>query len=391
MLVGRSNRLAAKVMHFREGAELSPDALELAVVVPTFNEVANIVALVDAIQAALHRHAFEIIIVDDDSPDGTADCVREIARRNIHVRCIQRIGRRGLSGAVVEGALATAAPIVAVIDGDMQHDEKVLPVMLETLRSQELDVVVGSRYLEGSEIADWSGGRLRLSKLATALACRVTGVVLSDPMSGFFMIRTDVLRRLVPNLSAIGFKIFLDILISAPAPLRCRELAYCFRPRSSGISKMDVRVVMEFLELLIDKVIGHVLPAKFVMFALVGSFGIFVHIAVLGILFKGLGADFQTGQIAAVLTAITSNFALNNVLTYYDRRLSGWAWIKGWCSFALACSIGAIANVGIATYLFNTHRASWLVSGLAGVLVGVAWNYATTSLFTWKVAGARQN
>ncbi len=358
--------------------------LELAVVVPTFNEIDNIVRLIDAVQAALEGHAFETIVVDDDSPDGTADQVRKIAERNLRVRCIQRIGRRGLSSAFVEGALATAAPVVAAIDGDMQHDEKMLPMMLKTLLSRDLEVVVGSRYLEAGGTGDWTESRILLSQIATTLARRVTGVTLSDPMSGFFMIRTDVLRVLVPRLSAVGFKILLDIFVSAPTPLRFRELPYRFRARSLGKSKMDAKVLLEFAELLIDKFAGHIVPAKFVIFSLVGSLGVVVHLAVLALLFEGFGVSFPTGQIVATLTAMTSNFALNNVLTYHDRRLSGWAWIRGWFSFALASSVGAVANVGIATYLYSSHQTTWLASAVAGVLVGVVWNYAVTSVFTWK-------
>jgi dolichol-phosphate mannosyltransferase len=367
-------------------ADMARGALELAVVVPTFNEMENIAPLVNAVQAVLAGHVFEIIIVDDDSPDGTADKAREIARSDHRVRCIQRIGRRGLSSACIEGALASAAPVVAVIDGDLQHDETLLPVMLKTLLSEDLELVVGSRYLDQDGLVDWGVSRARASQLATALARRATGVALSDPMSGFFMIRADVLRRLLPKLSAVGFKILLDIFVSAPKPLRFKEIAYRFRPRSLGQSKMDAKVLLEFIELLIDKVVGRFVPAKFVIFALVGSLGVAVHMLVLWLLFAKLGLDFQTGQIAATLIAMTSNFALNNVLTYHDRRLVGWAWIRGWFSFALASSIGAIANVGIATYLFSTHRAIWFVSAIAGVVVGVVWNYAVTSYFTWRRA-----
>jgi dolichol-phosphate mannosyltransferase len=268
----------------------------------------------------------------------------------------------------------------------MQHDETLLPVMLKTLRSQNLDVVIGSRYLEQGGLGNWTEGRVRASQWATMLARRLTGITLSDPMSGFFMVRADVLRGLAPNLSAIGFKILLDIFLTATRPLRFVELPYRFRARSLGTSKMDARVVLEFLELLVDKAVGHVVPAKFVIFALVGSLGVVVHLFVLTLLFKELGIDFETSQIAATLVAMTSNFALNNVLTYYDRRLFGWAWIRGWFSFALASSIGAIANVGIATYLFAVRETPWLLSAVAGVLIGVVWNYTVTSLFTWRRA-----
>jgi dolichol-phosphate mannosyltransferase len=361
-------------------------ALALAVVVPTLNERENIATLVDAIQQALDAYAFEIIVVDDNSPDGTADRVRELAQRNIRVRCIQRFGRRGLSSAFIEGALSTAAPIVALIDGDMQHDEQLLPVMLENLCCHELDMVIGSRYLERGGFGDWTENRIRASKLATKIAGRVTGIQLSDPMSGFFMIRTELLRELTPRLSAIGFKMLLDIFLTARTPPRFRELPYEFRSRHSGESKMDAKVLLEFGELIIDKLVGHVVPAKFVMFSVVGSLGVAVHIAILALLFKGLGVEFQVAQTVATLTAMTSNFALNNTLTYHDRRLSGWAWVKGWLTFALASSVGIIANVGVASALFSAYEIQWVVSALAGILVGLLWNYVLTSMFTWRAA-----
>ena len=368
----------------RDDSEPAQEALELAIIVPTFNEIENIETLVSALKAAMEGHVYEIIVVDDDSTDGTADRVRDIAKRDVRVRCIQRIGRRGLSGAFIEGALATAAPIVAVIDADMQHDEKLLPVMLNTLRSQDLEAIIGSRYLEQEGLGNWTEDRKRASRWATALTRRLTGITLTDPMSGFFMVRAELVRGLAARLSGIGFKILLDIFLTARKPLRFAELPYRFRARSRGSSKMDAKIVLELLELLIDKSVGRVVPAKFVIFAFVGSLGVAVHLIVLVLLFKQLGFSFEISQTAATLVAMTSNFALNNVLTYYDRRLSGWAWLRGWFSFALASSIGAIANVGIASYLFAVQQTPWLLSAVAGVLVGVVWNYSVTSIFTWS-------
>lgn len=362
------------------------DPLELAVVVPTLNEKDNIGVLIDALRNVLANREFEIIIVDDNSSDGTADKVRELARNDNRLRCIQRIGRRGLSSAFLEGALSSAAPIVAVIDGDMQHDETLLPTMFETLTSNELDVVIGSRYLRAGGFGEWSEDRIKASKMATRIAQRLAGVQLSDPMSGFFMIRNDLLRDLVPKLSGVGFKILLDIFLTAKQPLKFRDIPYEFRTRQAGDSKMDAKVLLEFGELLIDKLIGHVVPAKFVLFSIVGSLGVLVHVIVLTLLYQWLGIGFGVSQTLATLTAMTSNFALNNVLTYHDRRLSGWSWFRGWITFALASSVGIVANVGVASILLGQYGIQWLLSALAGILVGLLWNYVLTSMFTWRTA-----
>ena len=200
------------------------DTLEIAVVIPTFNEKANVAALIDKLDQALAGRRWEAIFVDDDSPDGTAEAARVLGRSDMRVRVIQRIGRRGLSSACIEGLCATAAPVVAVIDGDLQHDETLLPKMLDLLQAGDHDVVIGSRFVSGGGTGDWDRDRVAKSALATRLSRRVLKADLSDPMSGFFAIRADVARALAPRLSAIGFKILLDLLTAAPEPLRFAEL-----------------------------------------------------------------------------------------------------------------------------------------------------------------------
>ena len=359
--------------------------LDLAVIVPTFKEADNVRRLIQSLERTLADITYEIIFVDDNSPDGTADIVRSIALTNARVRCLERLGRRGLAGASIEGIMATAAPVVVVIDGDMQHDERVIPRMLTTLQNDKVDVVVGSRYAAGGSLGNWASDRRQISQVATWLTQRVTGTTLSDPMSGFFMIRTATFRGLAKDLSALGFKTLLDIFASSKRALSFREIPYEFRAREFGESKLDSAVVLEFLELLVDKTIGRYgIPAKFVMFSLVGSLGVIVHLTVLTSFFKLGEANFQTAQIAAVATAMTFNFFLNNYFTHYDRRLRGWGLLKGWLSFCGASSLGAIANVGVAVYLYGSTNTVWFVSATAGILVGVVWNYAITSAFTWN-------
>ena len=359
--------------------------LDLAVVIPTFNEKANVPTLVAHLDRALDGVAWEAIFVDDDSPDGTAEAARELARVDRRVRVIQRIGRRGLSSACIEGMCATAAPVVAVIDGDLQHDETLLPAMLAALQEDgSLDVVVGSRFVAGGGTGEWDSDRVAKSALATRLSRRVLKADLSDPMSGFFAIRTEVARRLVPDLSAIGFKILLDLMTTSPRPLRFAELPYTFRTRSKGESKLDHVVAMEYLIALYDRMFGRMVPVRFAMFSGIGVFGLGVHMAVLMLFYLALGTSFLVGTIIATLAAMTFNFLLNNALTYRDARLKGWReLLDGWLSFCLVCAVGAIANVGVAAFLHDVRSGEWALAAMIGVLVGAVWNYALSSRFVW--------
>ncbi len=355
---------------------------ELSVIVPTFNERPNVRELVERLQACLADCCWEVIFVDDDSTDRTAALVRELAQDAHRIRCIQRIGRRGLSTACIEGMMASSAPYLAVIDGDLQHDETLLPQMLDELRAGDVDVVVGSRYLPGGGIGSWDGSRASVSLIASRLSRLVLKADLADPMSGFFMIRRDAMEGSVRQLSGIGFKILVDFFSSSPRPLRFVELPYEFRSRKAGESKLDSQAAWDYLMLLVDKLIGHLLPVRFVAFSLVGGVGVAVHLAVLAVLMQQVGTNFVTGQTIATLVAMTSNYTLNNLLTYRDRRLKGWDCLRGWFSFAAACGIGAIANVGIASYLFSAE-IKWMLAAIAGILVGTVWNFAVTRFYTW--------
>jgi len=358
--------------------------VELSIIVPTFNEVGNITELVKRVDSCLQGVSWELIFVDDNSPDGTAERVRQVALLDQRVRCMLRIGRRGLSSACIEGMLSTSAPYIAVMDADLQHDETLLRTMLETLRQGNTDIVVGSRYIAGGGVGPLEKSRTRYSRIATRLSRLALKAELNDPMSGFFMIRYDTMLRCVhAGLTNIGFKILLDLFASSPEPLRFQEVPYHFRDRFSGVSKLDTMVAWEYLMLLVDKLTGHTVPVRFITFSLIGGFGVIVHLFILSLLYRGFHTSFIIGQAAATLVAMTSNFALNNVLTYRDVRLKGWNLLRGWMLFVLICSIGAVANVGIASFLFE-RRTYWITSALAGVLVGAVWNYAVTAVYTWR-------
>lgn len=358
--------------------------IELAVVIPTFNEAGNVAVLVERLAEALAGIAWEAIFVDDASPDGTADAARRLALTDRRVRVLERVGRRGLSSACIEGMLATAAPYVAVIDGDLQHDERLLPRMLERLRAGDVDLVVGSRFSDGGSTGEWDRDRLAKSRLAASLSRIVLRAQVSDPMSGFFMVDRALFRRLAPRLSGIGFKILLDILTASPDPLRISEIGYVFRPRADGESKLDHVVAFEYLIALYEKLFGRIVPVRFALFGSVGALGVGVHFAVLTTLFEGLTLDFTPAQALATLVAMSFNFWLNNLLTYRDRRLRGWRrLLGGWLSFCLVCGLGALANVGVAAFLFEYSHVIWSLSALAGVLVGAVWNFVLSSRFTW--------
>ncbi|SFL91448.1 dolichol-phosphate mannosyltransferase [Bradyrhizobium sp. NFR13] len=357
--------------------------LQLSVVVPTFNERGNVATLVQRLDAALVGISWEVIFVDDNSPDGTADAVRELARADSRVRCIRRIGRRGLSGACIEGMLASSAPCAAVIDGDLQHDETQLAKMLGLIESGAAELVIGSRYIEGGSADSFNQQRLGASKFATAVAQRVLKVEIADPMSGFFMIRRDRFEQLAPRLSTQGFKILLDVVATAGGDLRVIEVPYTFGSRLHGESKLDSMVALDFLGLVLAKLTNDTVSLRFLLFALVGSIGLFVHFAVLFVTLEAFDLPFAEAQAIAALCAMTSNFLLNNFLTYRDQRLKGLGILRGLLIFYVVCSVGLLANVGVAWSVFDQEPIWWL-AGAAGALMGVVWNYAMSGLFVWR-------
>lgn len=356
---------------------------ELSVIVPTFNERDNVTVLYRRLEATLVNVAWEVVFVDDNSPDGTSDVVRALAQRDSRVRCIRRIGRRGLSGACIEGILASSAPYAAVIDADLQHDETQLPKMLLLLASDKADLVVGSRYIEGYKSEGFNKQRAGASALATEVARKMLRVEIADPMSGFFMVRRDRFEQVAPKLSVHGFKILLDLVASAQGNLRAVEIPYTFGARQHGESKLDSMVALDFLGLVLAKLTKDIVSLRFILFAMVGGIGLVVHLTTLFIALELFKAPFAEAQAAGAIVAMTSNFVLNNFLTYRDQRLRGFAILRGLIMFYIVCSVGLLANVGVAFSVYDQEPIWWL-AGLAGALMGVVWNYAMSGLFVWR-------
>jgi dolichol-phosphate mannosyltransferase len=355
---------------------------ELCVVVPTFNERDNMAPLVAKVAAVLAGVDWQMLVVDDDSADGTAEAVKAIARADPRVQCIRRVRRRGLAGAVVEGALASAAPFVAVMDGDLQHDEALLPRMLEVLRAGDAELVVASRYVGAAAPVEALNPIRRLgSRFANWLGRLVLRQELTDPVSGFFMIRRERVEEVAPRLTTVGFKVLFDLIASQQRPIRIAELPYVFRERVAGGSKLDRRMVIDYLGLLLHKLTGGLVPTRALMFGLVGASGVAVQLlAVKGFLVAGLA--FTAAQFAGSMVAMTSNYLINNEVTYRDRRKTGWSLIVGYLKFCALCSIGLAANVAVASKVFQYSHIWWLASG-AGAGFGALWNYVSTAAAVW--------
>lgn len=354
---------------------------EISVIVPAYRERENIAPLLAALEQAMAGLDWETIIVVDDASDRTEEVVRERAQQDPRVRCLHRIGRRGLASACIEGMLASSAPYLAVMDADLQHDEKLLPQLLHAAKTEEADVVVASRYMAGGSTGELAADRVRISRLASRMSALLSKD-LTDPMSGFFVVRRAFLERVVRRVYGRGFKILLDLIAAARGEAKVVERPYRMRSRAHGESKLGLRVIAEFFMLLLYHLTGRLLPARFFLFAAVGVTGLGVHLAVLWAAFRLTGGNFLASQLFAMMTAMTSNFFLNNAFTYADQRLRGRRLWRGLVSFYIACGIGALINVALAEWLFLKATTYW-VAGLVGALVAALWNFFTTASFTW--------
>ena len=358
----------------------------VTIVVPTYNERLNIRPLVSLLENALTGIDWEVVFVDDDSPDGTADEVRELAKSISNIRVIHRVGRRGLSGACIEGILSSAGPYVAVMDGDLQHDEKILPLMLDAFVSDlDLDLVIGSRNVHGgssgnglSRIRSWG------SDFATWLARRLLKINAKDPMSGFFMIKLDSFREVANELQSQGFKILTDVLSASRGGWKVKEIPFIFKERQNGESKMDGAVTLEYFGLILARLTGGTISIRFVLFLLVGLTGVLVQLLMVGVFLNLLKFSFFYSQIFAVIAAMTSNFFLNNMLTYRDQALSGKRIFLGLVSFYFVCSIGAIANVAVANLVYS-FVSLWILASFLGSVMSSLWNFMSSKWLTWRI------
>jgi len=355
----------------------------VTVVVPTFRERENILLVIAKLEQVLDGTDWEVVFVDDDSDDGSSRVLLELSRSHPKVRFIRRVGRRGLSSACLEGMASSSADLFAVMDADLQHDEGILPEMIQAFRDDpQLDLAVGTRYSGGGGTGNWSKQRALISRLATKIEKSLLRTPLSDPMSGFFVIRRQLFEETVRETNGKGFKILLDIVLSCGRELRTREFPYEFRERAHGESKLDIVVGLEYLFLLADKTLGQFLPVSFVLYVLAGLSGLLLHLFLLGCLHIVAGLPFVTAQTISTIVAMISNFLVNNAITFRSRRLRGTALAPGLAAYVLICGFGAIVNIQSAEYLFESH-IPWWFAGASGALIGAVWNYAVSTQIVW--------
>ena len=357
----------------------------LSIVIPTYNERDNISKILAKIKNTLKDVTYEIVFVDDNSPDGTSEEVKNFMKKSSKIRLIHRIGRRGLSGAVIEGIFAANSELVAVMDCDLQHDETKLSEMLDMFsKNRSLDLVIGSRFTKKGKISEKAFSKIRElgSKITTLLVKKLLNINSSDPLSGFFMVKKETFLRNAENLQTQGFKILADFIATSGENLKIMEIGYNFKNRVAGESKMSFLTVLELIGLVFSQIFQGKVSIRFILFCMVGLSGIFVQLLITGVSMFLIN-QFATSQTLGIIAAMSSNYFLNNAITFQERKLKSFNLIRGLFSFYLICSLGAFANIAIASYIFG-FSSNWLISSFIGALFGAVWNFTLTSIFTWK-------
>ena len=352
----------------------------ISVVVPTYNEAANVQMIYDGLAEALSDRSWELVVVDDDSPDGTADAVRALGRQHDNVRCVQRVQERGLCSAVHWGVQAAHGDVVVIMDGDLQHEPALIPKMIEALQAGH-DIVSGSRFLEGAAEKGLSERRRRLSDWGNRLTNRFLGTALSDPLTGFFATSRRLFLESIPQMQADGFKVFFD-LVYHNRNVTIRELPFAFQRRRHGQSKLDLYVLWLLACDIVSKLSRGMLPPRLISFVGVGLIGSIFHFAIL-YASMDLGAVFWVAQAIATVVAMVFNFTINNVLTYSDDRLRGTAFYKGLLLYSLIASVGIVANVSTAQIAYLRLHGHTFIAAATGLVIDVIWRFVVSNRLIW--------
>ena len=359
----------------------------ISIIIPTFNEVKNIKDLIVHLMLLLINFDYEIIVVDDDSPDGTAEEINQLMKTNKKIHLINRIGRSGLSSAIKEGLIFAKGEYSVVLDGDGQHDPNCVLEMIGEIKKSKFDIIVGSRFLKKSKLTGLSEERSLSSKLANKIA-RISLPKkysnLTDYLSGCFCLKNKKTNNLVRRIEINGFKFLYELLAISKGNLLIKEIPLFFKERNYGQSKLDLAVVWDFLISILHNFGFRILPRRAISFGLVGISGVFVQLLITLILTKIILLDFKSALPFSVVCAASSNFLINNMLTFRTNRLRNFALIRGLLKFLLVASLPVIANVGIASAVYLYISTDTLIAQLAGIAIVYAWNYLASSLFVWN-------
>ena len=373
--------------------------MRLSIVLPTWNERDNIQPLLTLLRQQLHGQPFstEILVVDDDSADGTAELVRDLAQEQPGLRLIRRVGRSGLASAIKEGLLDATGDLALVMDSDGQHEPSAILRAVRTLLEGDHDLVVGSRFHAEAEIRGLSGRREQGSSWANAAArfsLPRAYAGLTDYMSGFFVLRLEPLLPVLRAVDVNGFKFLYELLAVSRGRLNVTEVPLTFQPRLNGSSKLDLAILWDFLISLLHSLSLRVLPRRAISFGLVGASGVVVQLLATNLLMLALAISsgealavrqrFELALPLAVVIAASSNYLINNALTFRFERLRGLALLRGLLKFLLVASLPALANVGLASAFYSFVARDTVWAQLAGILVVFVWNYAASSRFVWN-------
>ena len=358
----------------------------ISVIIPTFNEVKNIIPLIESLISILDHLKYEIIVVDDDSPDGTSDVINNFMDNNDNVKLITRIDRSGLSSAIKEGLIFARGDYLLVLDGDGQHDPACIKNILNEILEDQTDLVIASRFLESSQLKGLSGKRILGSKIANN-AARISFnnnyINLTDYLIGCFFIKKSE-KNLIKKIEINGFKFLFELISVSKCRLFAKEVPLLFKKRSYGNSKLDIAIVWDFLLSILHNFSFRILPRRAISFGFVGLSGILVQFLIVFLLTKIFLIDFYKALPFAVIGAASSNFLINNFLTFRFNKLKNLSLLFGYFKFLLVASLPIIANIGITTTFYNYVARDTFLAQLAGIVIVYAWNYLASSSFIWN-------
>jgi dolichol-phosphate mannosyltransferase len=361
--------------------------MRVSIVLPTYNERGNIEPLLQQLLSLERCYSLEILVVDDDSADGTAELIRQLAQAEPRLRLIRRVGRSGLASAIKEGLLDATGDIAVVMDSDGQHEPGAVRHAIETLVAKQLDLVIGSRFHADAQILGLSGRREKGSNWANASArfsLPRSYSHLSDYMSGFFALRLDAVLPLIKVVDVNGFKFLYELLAISKGKLVAEEVPLSFKPRTYGSSKLDLAIFWDFLISILHSLSLRILPRRAISFGLVGISGIAIQLLINQLLMEVGSLSFSQALPIAVISAASSNYLINNALTFRFQRLKGRALARGLLKFLLVASLPVLANIGLTSAFYSFVARDTLWAQLAGIFVVFVWNYAASSRFVWN-------